>query len=113
MDAGTATLYAGIIGAVALVFGAVIGFMAEPIKGLFDRKSQKAVIRESLYREMVANYLFLLSVIRRHESPGTPKSHVGTGSVYVLENLHQECFQHVLKQSPIEFYQLEESPTIN
>ena len=93
--------------------GFVIAFFAEPVKTFFTNRAQKELLRLAIYREIAANYLLLHSLKEKHRAPAGMEGRVGTGSNYIIDNLHLECYQHIIGEKPIEFYQLEESSTIS
>jgi hypothetical protein len=98
---------------ISTISGFLIAFLAEPVKTFFTNRAKKASLRESIYREIAANYHLLYSIKRKRRIPPEHEQHSGTGAGYILRNLHQECYGHVLKETPVEFYQLEEAADIN
>ena len=93
--------------------GFVIAFLAEPVKTFFTNRAKIASLREAIYREIAANYLLLHSIKSSKHIPGGNEAHVGSDSGYIVKNLHRECYDHIIKDNPIEFYQLEEAAAIN
>lgn len=89
--------------------GFIIAFLAEPIKTFFTSRAEKASLREAIYREIASNYLLLHSIKKSQNAPEGLEDKVGIGSKYILKNLHQECYQHILKENPVDLYQLEEA----
>lgn len=98
---------------IGTISGFIIAFLAEPIKTFFTNRAKIQAIREAIYREIASNYLLLRSTKQQHSRPNTPDTHNLVGIEYVISNLHQECFQHIIKENPIDFYQLKEAPAIS
>src|SRR5262245_21877143 len=98
---------------IGTVSGFLIAFLAEPIKTYFTNRAKIDSLRIAIYREIAANYLLIHSLKERYRGPKGMEDKAGTGGNFIIDNLHQECYKHIIKENPVEFYQLEESDTIN
>jgi len=98
---------------VGTLTGFIVAFLAEPVKTFFTNRARIASLREAIYREITANYLLLHSVKSSRYIPEGHEAYIGSDAGYIARNLHRECYDHILKENPIDFYQLEEAATIN
>lgn len=105
---GSEVLDAAAFGAGAVILGAVLALLAEPIKLHFQHKHKLRQLRNMLYKEIGYNYFLLRLVLTSYDWPKYGGFHLERE----LKRLHFDCYNFA-RNDIVLYYQLSEAAEID